>query len=367
MDNPVRILQVFGALNRGGSESMIMNLYRNIDRTKIQFDFVKHTTEKCAFDDEVLSLGGRIYSAPNFKIYNLFSYKKWWRMFFKDHPEYKVVHGHLFTIASVFFDVAHEFGLKTIGHSHATKSPILSLKNILRKPFLNRLAKTSDYCFACSKDAGKWIYGDRDFTVLKNAIDTEQYVFSEEKRNTARKEFSLQGKFVVGNIGRLTTQKNQTFVIDVFNEIHKKISNSVLMIVGVGELEKSLKHKVDSLGLTDFVIFTGVRSDVPKLLSAMDVFLFPSLYEGLGIVAVEAQTSGLPTYCSSAVPEEAKISDLYEKISLKESPSYWAEKILGEKEFCNREQKYIDAKNNGYDIHSTAEFLVDFYQNKCGN
>lgn len=359
MESPIRILQVFGALNRGGSESMIMNLYRNIDRTKIQFDFVKHTTEKCAFDDEILSLGGRIYSAPNFKIYNLFSYKKWWRMFFKDHPEYKVVHGHLFTIASVFFDVAHEFGLKTIGHSHATKSPILSLKNILRKPFLNRLAKTSDYRFACSNDAGKWIYGDRDFTVLKNAIDSQQYVFSEEKRNAIRDEFHLHGKFVVGNIGRLTAQKNQSFVIEVFYELHKKLPDSALMIVGVGELENLLKRKSQTLGIADSVIFTGSRSDVPSLLSAMDVFLFPSLYEGLGIVAVEAQAAGLVSICSNVIPKEAHITNLLKFVSLDKTAVEWADIALTcEKERCDTQLPIVGA---GYDIKHSVEYITHFY------
>ncbi|MCQ2104882.1 MAG: glycosyltransferase family 1 protein [Fibrobacter sp.] len=348
-------------MNRGGSETMIMNLYRNVDRSKIQFDFVKHTGEKCAYDDEIISLGGRIFSAPNFKIYNIFKYKKWWRNFFKDHPEYKVVHGHLFTIASVFFDVAHEFGLVCIGHSHATKSPILSLKTLLRKPFINRLSKTSDYRFACSEDAGQWIYGKSSFTVLKNAIDSQQYIYSEEKRALIRKEFSLDGEFVVGNIGRLTEQKNQSFVIDVFAKFYQKYPNSVLIIVGVGKLENFLKNKVDSLGLSGCVRFTGARSDIPSILSAMDLFIFPSLFEGLGIVAVEAQAAGLKTICSDRVPREAKVSNLIEYLSLEAPMDVWVDRMLDSCETSERMNMRDNIITEGYDIKTTSEWLQNFY------
>ena len=363
MSEPIRVLQVFGALNRGGSESMIMNLYRNIDRTKVQFDFVKHTSEVCAFDEEIKSLGGSIYEAPRFNFLNYFSYRKWWNKFFASHPEYRIVHGHLFTIASIFFKEVHKYKKITIGHSHATKTPLLNVKTLLRRPFLSELSRYSDYRFACSKDAGQWIYGNESFTVVKNAIDSSRFVFDDKKNKDIRSEFHINNQLVIGNIGRLTPQKNQDFLLDVFSVIHKKNKESILMIVGVGELEQQLRLKTKKLELEDAVIFTGSRPDVPALLSAMDVFVFPSVYEGLGIAAVEAQAAGLPTICSSTIPAEVKITDLVEFLPLTASAEKWAESVLDfirimNNKRPNTQKKIIEA---GYDVKETAKWLEDFY------
>lgn len=364
MSEPVRILQVFGALNRGGAESMIMNLYRAIDRSKIQFDFVKHTSNPCAFDEEIKALGGVVYCAPKFKIYNYFFYKKWWNNFFKQHPEYKVVHGHYFSIASIFFKEAHKYNCRTIGHSHSAKVPVKSIKQFFRQPFLRSLPKYSDYCFACAQTAGSWIFKDKQFTVLNNAIDSEKFLFSQEMRKLIRNEFHLQKKFVLGNVGRLTLQKNQEFLIDIFAEIHKKEDNSVLMLVGVGELESFLKDKVRLLGLDKSVIFTGARSDIPALLSAMDVFIFPSLWEGLPVTIIEAQAAGLPVICSDSVTREVVITDLVEMLPLSQSADVWAKSIMQKKIFyrnADMKEKIVAA---GYDIHTTAAWLEKFYEKK---
>ena len=361
MSDPIRVLQVFGALNRGGSESMIMNLYRNIDRTKVQFDFVKHTSEECAFDDEIKSLGGLIYNAPKFNFVNYLSYRKWWNKFFVSHPEYKIIHGHLFTIASIFFDVAHKYNRKTVGHSHATKSPIFDIKTLFRRPFLNRLGKTSDYRFACSVDAGKWIYKDKDFKVLRNAIDSEKYVYSDEARKKIREKLGVQNNFVVGNIGRLTAQKNQSFLIDVFKKIHERNAKSSLIIVGVGELEQQLKKKVEQYQLDNSVMFLGARADISEILCAMDVFVFPSIYEGLGIVAVEAQAAGLPTICADTIPHEAKITDLVKFLPLSDSAEKWANVVLNEVKKDNRPNTQKEIIKAGYDVNETVKWLERFY------
>lgn len=357
----IKVLQVFGGLDRGGSETMIMNLYRNINRSEIQFDFVKHVSKKCAYEDEILTLGGKIYTAPNYNFINHFSYCKWWKKFFTEHPEYKIIHGHYFTLASVFFKIAHKFNRATIGHSHISKFKITSLKKLLSRLYLLKLAKHSDYCFACSQNAGEWIFGKRPFTVIKNAIDTQKFTYSDENRKKIRDEFNLQGKFVLGNIGRLTIQKNQEFLIDVFAEVHKQNSNSALLIVGVGQLEQKLKEKVKSLGLLDSVIFTGSRGDVPALLSAMDVFVFPSLWEGLGIVAIEAQTSGLRTICSDTVPRDAQVTNLVDFVSLNKSAEEWADSVL--KYSCSYERLNMqqDIVNAGYDVLTTVKWLQNFY------
>lgn len=359
MPKPIRILQVFGGLNRGGSESMIMTLFRKIDRSKVQFDFVKHTSVRCAFEDEIESLGGKIYCAPKFKFYNYLSYRKWWKHFFEKHPEYKIIHGHLFTIASIYFNIAHKYGRITIGHSHSAKSPIKSLKSLLKRPFIYALSKTSDYRFACSQDAGKWIYKDKPFTVINNAIDTERFTYSAEKAEKIRKEFNLHGKIVLGNIGRLTTQKNQGFLIDIFAEFHKKNINSALLIVGTGELENFLKEKVARLGLKDSVYFTGSRPDVPNLLSAMDVFVFPSLWEGLPVTIIEAQAAGLTCLMSNAITSEAIVSNLVTCLPLNQGVSPWVQAI--ENRILERKSIYNEIQKAGYDINTNAKKLLDFY------
>lgn len=358
----IRILQVFGALNRGGSETMLMNLYRQIDRSKIQFDFVKHTPEKCAYDAEIDSLGGKIYVAPKFKGYNIVQYKKWWDDFFTKHTEYQIIHGHLFTIAPFFFEKAHKFNRITIGHSHISNLPYLSIKNLLRRLIMLRLANTSDYKFACSESAGRTAFGKKEFIVLPNAIDSKKYVFSQDDRSKIRKEFNVQEKILIGNIGRLSTQKNQSFLLDIFNVVHEKNKQTALMIVGEGSLEQTLKQKTKKLGLDNDVIFTGSRPDVSALLSAMDVFVFPSKYEGLGIVSVEAQAAGLPTICADTIPTEACISDLVDYLSLSDSAEKWADVILKstiKNDRPNMQKKIVDA---GYDIHATANWLQEFYK-----
>lgn len=362
----IRVLQVLHGMDCGGAETMIMNLYRHIDRTKIQFDFLVHTKKKCYFDDEIRQMGGNIYYAPHYNILNDILYKKSLNNFFKNHSEIRIVHGHLNSCAHVYLKIAKNYGCYAIAHSHSVQPYSMFLKNLLYKFFSSKTRQFADFFFGCSNAAVEYCYGKKILEsskslVLKNAIDTRKFIYSNDQRKKIREEFSFHNEFVVGHIGRMDEAKNQSFVIDVFKEIHDRKESSQLILVGDGELRKRLESKVKSLGLEKNVIFTGVRSDVSALLSAMDVFVFPSLYEGLGIVAVEAQTSGLPTYCSCEIPEDAKISVLFEKISLKEPSSYWAEKILEKNEICNREEKYLDAENAGYDIRSTAKWLEDFY------
>ena len=184
---PIRILCVLAVLDRGGAETMCMNLYRQIDRAKVQFDFVKHTSSKGAYEDEIRSLGGRIFEAPRYKLYNIFQYKKWWRAFFKVHPEYKIIHGHFFTISNVYFKVAHEFGLHTIGHSHSEKANYHSLKYWLKKQSIRWIEKESDTCFACSQAAGEYLFPHKTFKVIHNALDSKKFAWNEAEAVAVRR------------------------------------------------------------------------------------------------------------------------------------------------------------------------------------
>lgn len=369
MSEPIRVLQVFAQMNRGGAETMIMNLYRNIDRTKVQFDFIVHTNEKCAFDDEIMSLGGHIYRVPRYTGKNHFQYKKAWQEFFKKHPEYKIIHGHVRSTASIYLKIAKKYGLTTIAHSHNTSSGTgfsAAVKNLMQYP----IRYTADHLFACSMSAGKWLFGEKalkkeNFHILKNAIDTKKFIFNKSIRAEKRQELQVGNRFLIGHVGRFHPQKNHDFLVNVFKEIHDRNKNAVLLLVGDGELRESIKNKVDDLGLTDNVIFTGVRSDVPELFQAMDVFLFPSNYEGLGIVVVEAQAAGLPCVVADTIPVEAFISDLVTELSLTQSKIDWAMSVLehvNEKEY-ERPNTMNLIKNKGYDILDTSKKIEQFYLN----
>jgi glycosyltransferase involved in cell wall biosynthesis len=361
----IRVLQVLGGLNLGGAETMVMNLYRAIDRTQVQFDFIIHLQGKQAYEDEVLELGGRIYRFPAFNGKNLCEIKELWNHFFVRYPEYKILHSHVRSYASVYLPIAKKHGLTTIIHSHSTSNGS-GISSIAKKIMQYPLRYQADYFFGCSKEAGEWLFGDTvvnsdKFTILKNAIDIKKYTYSNKERLIIRNEFKIQeSTFVLGHIGRFMEAKNHKFLIDIFKVIHEKYSDSKLMLVGDGKLKKLIKNKVQKLGLQNDVIFTGIRSDIPELLSAMDVFCFPSVFEGLGIVAVEAQASGLHTICSDKVPKEANVTELAEFISLAKSAEEWANIILKYRTY-ERTDTFSDIYDAGYDIKQTARWLQNFY------
>ncbi len=358
-----RILCVFSTLDRGGAESMCMNLYRHIDKTKVQFDFVKHTHDIGAFENEIKELGGNIYEAPRYKVINTLKYRKWWKKFFEKHPEYNIIHGHFFTIASVFLDEAKKANKITIGHSHCTNAYKVGnnrlIINSLKLRLIKNLKKYSDYCFACSNEAGKWIFNNKEFMVLNNAIDTELYKFQPVVRQRIREKMNIEENFVVGTVGRIMHQKNPNGIIDIFMAIKEKQPNAKLMWIGKGPGSETVEARIKSLGIQDSVMMMGVRSDVNELLQAMDVFIFPSFYEGLGVSAVEAQTAGLQCFCSNKIPKEVALTNRCYFLPLGQ-PNEWADQILNTKcDHIDTQQQIIDA---GYDVHQTSEWLQNFYQ-----
>ncbi|WNS81183.1 glycosyltransferase family 1 protein [Domibacillus sp. DTU_2020_1001157_1_SI_ALB_TIR_016] len=367
MSEPLRVLQVFAEMNRGGAETMIMNLYRNINRSKVQFDFVVHTKNKCAFDDEIRSMGGNIYNVPAYSGRNHFEYKKAWESFFKEHPEYKVIHGHVRSTASIYLNTAKKYGLTTIAHSHNTSSGSgisAFVKNLLQY----QIRYIADYLFACSQNAGTWLFGEKackndNFFILNNAIEAKKFVLNKDIRDKKRKELQLEDFFVVGHIGRFHPQKNHTFIVDIFKEISEKNSKVKLLLVGEGTLREEIEKKVNNLGLSDKVIFTGVRPDIPELLQAMDVFLFPSLFEGLPVTLVEAQASGIKIFASDTISKEAAITDLINYYSLNSTSVEWANNILKSKYSIKRKNYLSEIENANYDIEKNSLWLEEFYKN----
>lgn len=330
-DNCIRVLQVLGGLNRGGAETMVMNLYRDIDRNKIQFDFIKHTESKCAYDDEIKELGGRIYSIPKYKVYNHFQYKKAWNNFFKKHPEYKIIHGHVRSTATIYLKIAKKYGLYAIAHSHSTSSG-KGIKAIIKNMLQFRIRYITDYFMGCSKEANEWLYGKKianseKCIILHNAIDVEKYTYNEDIRNKLRKELNIkEDEMVVGNIGRFSYMKNHKFLIDIFEKLCKT-ENCKLLLVGDGELKNDIQNIVKNKHLESKVIFTGVRSDVNEILQAMDIFVMPSIFEGLPVTLIEAQASGVPSLITNIITKEVDITPLIYRENLKNEPLIWANKI----------------------------------------
>lgn len=360
MKYPIRVLQVVTYMGRGGLETMLMNYYRHIDRSKVQFDFLTHREFEGDYDKEIKDLGGNVYHLSNLNPLST-SYKKSLNDFFENHPEYKIVHSHLDCMAGIPLKYAKLNNAPIrIAHAH-NSNQTKDLKYPLKLFYKRNIKRNANYLFACGDEAGKWMFNTDDFKVLNNAINAKDYTLNTNIRNNKRKEFSISDdSILVGHVGRFFPQKNHEFLIDIFNQFHKDHPNSYLMLVGEGELKSSIQDKVQSLGLEDYVIFTGLRSDVNELLQAMDVFLFPSLYEGLPVSIIEAQAAGLPCLISDKVPIECKKTDLVYQLNLDDSVNVWSDKVY-ELSFITRRDTYEEIKESGFDIIENAKWLENFY------
>lgn len=358
MSEPIRILHIVTYMGRGGLETMIMNYYRNIDRSKVQFDFLTHRQERWDYDDEIEKLGGKIYRLPRLNPFSP-SYLKALDGFFKEHKEYKIVHCHQDCLSGIPLKYAKKNGVPfTIAHSHNANQD-KNLKYLVKLIAKKNICKYSDHLFACGKEAGEWMFKTSDFEILNNAIDTKRYIYNEEKSLEMKEKLGVTDKFVIGHVGRFRFQKNHSFIIDIFKEVCKKEPNSTLLLVGDGPLEEEIKKKVDDLGLLDKVKFLGARDDVNDLMQAMDIFILPSLYEGFGIVLIEAQASGLKCVISDSIPTDAIITKKVKRLSLDDDISIWVEEILSNK--SERKEGIKDIEKSKYDITSNAKWLENFY------
>ena len=362
-NSPIRILQISYDMNLGGAETLIMNLYRNIDRTKVQFDFLLHSSEKSAYDDEITSLGGKIYRIPRFLGYNKISYDKELKNFLLQHPEHKIIHDHLMDSATETFKVAKKLGRITISHSHTVQNDF-SLSNFIRFLFRKDICKYADYRFACSEEAGLWLYrGKASFSVLRNGIETSRFCFSSEARTKIRASLEIKdNELDLIHVGRFVELKNHRRLVNIFKELLSINPNAKLFFVGEGPIKPEIEKQVEKLNLIERVIFLGARKDVNELLSAFDVFLLPSLSEGLPLTLVEAQASGLPCVFSDFItPEVRLIPSLLKPVSLESSDRTWAEAILSTNPLKNREEACTLVENAGFDIRDTAKKMEEFY------
>lgn len=365
----IRVLHVIGAMDRGGAETMVMNLYRAVDKSCVQFDFLVHEERECDYDKEILDLGGKIYRLPRFTGTNLIAYKMDCRRFFSGHSEHRIVHGHIGSSAAIYLKEAKRAGRIAIAHSHA-QNYLHGVEGLAFDLVAHPTRNIADWFFACSKEAGidrfgeKVVEGDR-FAILDNGIDVELYRCGEKEHQAAKERLGLAGKPVFGHVGRLSPEKNHEFLFEVFSLLKERIPDAILLLVGRGPLEQGLKERVDAMGIGGSVRFLGVREDVPALLKAMDVFVFPSIKEGLAMAAVEAQAAGLPCLLSMGVPQRAVVSDRVRHLPLEDGATSWAQSAweafarVGEGPWTDCVEQ---VRSGGFDIAVTSLRLQSFYE-----
>lgn len=360
MVTPIRVLQVVTHMERGGLESMIMNYCRHIDREKVQFDFLVHRQERAAFDDEIESLGGRIYRLPRLVPWRK-SYLSALNHFFDEHPEYKVVHVHQDCLSSVILKAAVQHNIPVrIAHSH-NASQDKDLKYPVKLWYKRFIPKYATELFACGKNAGDWMFSGAPYQVINNAIDAAAYAYDPIKRQKIRRQLGFENEFTIGHVGRFNQPKNHPLLLNIFAALLKKEPNAVLLLVGGGEDMPKIQAKAEALGIAEHVRFLGIRSDVAGLMQAMDVFVFPSLYEGLPVTMVEAQAAGLPCIISDKVPPECILTEgLVAVLPLSAEPEIWAAKIL-EKKNLPRTDRRSEIAAHGFDITTEAVKLQEFY------
>jgi len=359
----IKILYVLTVLDKGGLETMLMNYFRNMEKSQFEFHFLVHRNQG-HYEQELLEGGAHIHrvSSLSFSIKNFIKYKKELDDFFKKNL-FDIVHVHNNSFGYYPLKYAKKYGNKVrIIHSHISALSDSKKKVLLGKYLNKKIPLVATELFACGLEAGKWMFGKRKFEVIHNAIDVDKFIYNLEIRNEKRKELYSEKSINLVNVGRFNMQKNHIFLLEIFAEVIKINPNYKLFLVGDGELNQQIFSKIKDLKLEDKVQLLGLRDDIPELLQAMDVFLFPSLFEGLPVSLVEAQATGIKCVISDGVPTESiLIPENVTVIPLKNSAQQWAEKIA---EINNFERKNVATliKEKGYDIKENAQKLEKKYK-----
>lgn len=361
----IRILQIVGTMDMGGIENFIMNVYRNIDRNKIQFDFLIHKETKAIFEDEIIEKGGRVYKISSIAKIGHFKYKKELEKFLKKHLEYKIIHSHYNEISGIILDVAKRNGIKyTIAHSHSANARYNScLEKMYKRYSRSMINKNADIALACSEIAGRWLFGTkRNFEIIENGIEIEKYLYNKNDREKVRKEFELKDEFVIASIARFNKAKNHEFMVKIMERLENIDVKIKLYFFGEGEEEKKIKCLIKERNLKN-IEFKGVQKDIYRILNGMDLLLFPSLYEGLGIVAIESQANGLTVLCSENIPKEADLNfGLFKSIDLENNFEEWTNEIIKLKNNGSRKEiKREQIVNSKYNIRNVVKKLEKIY------
>lgn len=363
----IRILNIVTQMNRAGLEHRIMDIYRNIDRSKIQFDFYTNREEKGIYDDEIISLGGKVYYSKGSNIFNLKSKEKEFYKFLLEHQEYRIIHSHMNELSTLYCKAAKKAGVPIrIAHSRGANKGV-NLKRYFKEIIKLNLKKYATHLFAVSEVAGEHLFGKKaiykeEVRIWPNSIDCKKYEYNVSIRKKIRKLEKLEDKFVIINVANLVKGKNQRFLIEIFNEIQKLKKNSMLLIAGEGLERKKLEKQIKDKKLESKIRLLGNRKDVNEILQGADCFITTSLHEGFPGAVLEAQAAGLPCFISNTITHEVCLLDTTFQISLKATTKDWARQILKKLELINeRKNTYQFLKDKGYDIKTLVKEYEKFY------
>ena len=361
MSAPIRVAQVMGYMNGAGVEAVVMNYYRHVDRTKVQFDLIVCEGSHFVPRDEVEALGGRVFMVPPYS--HVVEFQNELQRLFRQE-QWKIVHSHINALSVFPLRAAKKAGIPVrIAHSHSTSGKGEYAKNAVKALLKTQANRYPTERFACSRFAGEWLFGKgADFEVVYNAIDLRRFSFNAEARAKARADLGLVGgQFAVGHVGRFMAQKNHAFLIDAFEQVARRREDAVLLLVGTGEAEACVESSVAERGLTDRVRFLGQRTDMPDMYAAFDAFVLPSLYEGLCLVGVEAQRSGLPCLLSDAITREVDVTGKCQFLPI-DNPTVWADAICGLEARGDVERASVDdLAFADYDIERRGAWLAEKY------
>lgn len=362
MSEVKRILQVLTTTNKGGAETMVMNCYRAIDKTRIQFDFLVHRSERGDFDEEIEQMGGRIFHTISIRPWNYLTYFKDLDRFFYEHEgEFVAVHAHIQENSCFALKYAEKYGIRNrVCTSHAADRN-KDYKFLFRKFAMLFGEKSITAKLACGVEAGKCLYGDNaNFQVMHNPIDVKKFVYNQEVSRSLREEKGWGDHLIIGNVARFGYPKNQTFIVDIFAEVLKKRNDAVLVFIGHGPDMPMVKNKVHQMGLDDKVFFEGLQNNVAKYLSAFDVIIHPSIFEGMPISIIEAQSAGVKCFLSDTIDSDVNVTGDVTFLSLDHIPKEWADAILKVVPYPKPDnyQKIVDA---GYDVFQSLNQLITIY------
>lgn len=367
----VKVLRIIGQCKTGGTETIALNYYRNLDHTKVKMDLLFYGESLSRFNEELAKNGDRVINVTDYTNNLLKSVLDIARVVRENN--YDVVHSQLNALN--FFPLLGALlgGCKIrLASNHSTASLRYETKKTILKYLIRPSVKwTANRYAACSVHAGEWCFGKKAIKenkvhIIKNAIDLGVFKYDDSIRNKVRFENNWNGKYVIGHAGRFTEQKNHFFIVDIFKRVSEMCPNAILVLIGDGHLVEPVKRRVDRLGLKEKVVFMGTRFDVSDLMQGMDLFLFPSLYEGLGNVITESQAVCLRSVCSDKVPNEVKMTDLVDFLSLKDPVGLWADKVLQYSNGYERHDMHQEIQAAGYEIKSAARDLERYYYSLLG-
>ncbi len=363
MDRPLRVLHAVVNMNRGGAETMIMNLYRNIDRTKIQFDFL--TSKAGVFDEEIRQMGGRIHRIPYVTEAGPVRYFFLLKTFFNEN-DYIIVHAHMDKMSGQILAAAKQAGVPVrIAHSHNTSSEGSVLVKLYKQFAGSLIGPSATHLFACSEEAGKWLFGKKhvETVLMKNGIEAQKFFYSDIVRSRLRERLGFEeDDIILGHIGRFQKQKNHSFLIETFNELLQQQKQVYLLLIGDGEYKDRIHEQVRSKGIEQHVHFLGIREDIHELLQVIDLFVFPSLHEGLPLTLIEAQSAGVPCLVSDQITKEVDLKlNLVTFLPIHDHELWVREIQRIANSSAERRSEPEAIRAHGYDIHTTADGTQENY------